>query len=113
MRDSYFYYILVLLNAGGPLGDEELHMFVQQLSGRHCRRLTAAIKSKSRAVTKSVEQIVDENGQFLFDMEGMLRRWIKDQKYSDHEAREKLHDAVKSARGKGWEGMVSRFLNES
>ena len=70
----------------------EVKEFVEQLTGRHLRRMITEGNRSERK--KRITSFIDENREFLFDATQMLVDWLNGQNDSDDNKRHKLHETV-------------------
>ena len=70
----------------------EVNEFVEQLTGRHLRRMITGGNRTERK--ERIKRFIDENIESLFDATKMLVDWLNGQDDSDDDKRHKLHETV-------------------
>ena len=89
------FFNLIVVN--DQLTVKEVRGFVAHLTGRHCRRLAEALGPECMAnMEKTVETIIQENGETLFNSTDLIIDWLNEQNCEDKEKRNRLHDCVKA-----------------
>ena len=102
--------LLLLFLENTPLTEADISTYIQQLTGRHYKRIEGVIRSRQRTFNKTMEEVINENQEFLFDARQMFWDWIKDQIKGDYTyegIRTQLGFAFEQVRGHNVDGKQS------
>ena len=99
--------LLLLFLENTQLTEDDVSTYIQQLTGRHYRRIEGVIRSRQRTLNKTMEEIVNENLEFLFDARQMFWDWIQDRDCTYEEIRATLREAFEEVRGRSVDGKQS------
>ena len=94
-----------------PITGEEIRDFVDQLTGRHCKRLAEVLRPEIATKDKfTIDELIHENRTKYVNTEQMLIDWLQEQDYCHGEKRRLFHDVVRGlGRGKV-EGRIVMYI---